>query len=434
MHPAWRELLLLVSEMLVYFGGMLLLFRLRGRFGIGAFFAALCSLHFLETYLAASVYVEVLDGWRLTPGSVVLFSGKLILLLLVYIREDAAIARQPVYGLLFGNLIICAVTALLRLHTTADLALLSDMGWLMLWGTALLFADSLLMILLYERLSRNFRGQLFLRLWLTTALVLSFDQAGFFAVLHYALDVPWSAGLAGWVGKIVAAGVYSGLTTAYLRVFERRGAGAAPRRRLADLFEILTYRQRYEALQQLAAHDALTGLLQRGQFDAVGQRLLAAAQRGGEPLGLLMLDADHFKSINDRYGHPVGDQVLRSIAGEIRRTLRGSDYAFRYGGEEFAVLAPATSREGVLALAEKLRRHIEACVPPGIAGPVTVSIGVATTRDGRESLDALVGRADRLLYAAKQAGRNRVCADAGARPPEAPPSLPRPAQAAEAQS
>lgn len=405
---------LLLAEMLVYFGGMLALFRARNRLGIGAFFAALCSLHFLETYLAASLYVEIIDGWSLTPGSVVLFSGKLMLILLVYIREDAAVARQPVYGLLFGNLLTAVAIALLRQHGaatahTADLSLLQNLGGLMIWGTVLLFIDSLLMILIYERLARLLRGALFLRLWLTAALVLSFDQAGFFAVLHGWLGVPWSAGLAGWIGKLVAAGIYSGLLTAYLRRYEAHDGTQAPRRELLDLFQILTYRQRYEALRHEAAHDALTELLQRGQFDPVGQTLSATARRRHEPLSVLMLDIDRFKSVNDRYGHPVGDQVLRQVAAEIRRVLRASDCAFRYGGEEFAVLAPGTDYGGAYALAEKLRSCVEATRRPEFTEPVTVSIGVATSHDGHESLETLVWRADRQLYEAKQTGRNRVC-------------------------
>lgn len=417
MSFALYEAALLIAEMLVYFGGMLALFRLRTRLGIGAFFAALCSLHFLETYVAASVYVELVDGWSLTPGSVVLFSGKLMLILLVYIREDAAVARQPIYGLLLGNFMTLAVISLLRLHGAVDaqpdLHLLQNMGGLMVWGTMLLFIDSLVMILLYERLARVLRNAMFLRLWLTSAVVLSFDQAGFFAALHLTLDVPWSAGLGGWIGKIVAAGVYSAMATLYLQHFEARAPAATPQRReLFDLFQILTYRQRYEALQEVAAHDALTGLLQRGQFDPLGQPLIAAARREHAPLSVLMIDVDRFKSINDRFGHPAGDQVLRDVAAEIRQTLRGSDYAFRYGGEEFAVLAPATSHAGALATAEKLRSRIGARTWAAIGEPITVSIGIATTtRSGDESLEDLVARADRRLYEAKQSGRNQVCAE-----------------------
>lgn len=412
---AFQEAGLLLAEMLVYFGGMLALFRLRTRLGIGAFFAALCSLHFLETYVAASVYVELVDGWSLTPGSVVLFSGKLMLILLVYIREDAAVARQPIYGLLLGNFMTLAAISLLRLHGAVnaqpDLHLLQNMGGLMVWGTMLLFIDSLVMILLYERLARVLRKAMFLRLWLTAAVVLSFDQVGFFAALHLTLDVPWSAGLGGWIGKIVAAGVYSAMATLYLQRFEARGTATPQRRELFDLFQILTYRQRYEALQEVAAHDALTGLLQRGQFDPLGQPLFAAARRHGEPLSVLMIDVDRFKSINDRFGHPAGDEVLREVAAEIRQTLRSSDYAFRYGGEEFAVLTPATSHAGALATAEKLRSRISSRIWPHIGEPITVSVGLATMRGDDESLEALVARADRRLYEAKQSGRNQVCAE-----------------------
>jgi len=103
-------LALLVAEAILYLGLMLLLFRFRRTIGIGAFFAALGSLHFLETYLAATLYLPVGGGLALSPGSVVLFAGKLALILLVYIREDAVAARQPIYGPIVGNLIGLATT------------------------------------------------------------------------------------------------------------------------------------------------------------------------------------------------------------------------------------------------------------------------------------------------------------------------------------
>jgi len=157
-----REPLLLIAEMLLYFGAMLGLFRARQRLGLGAFYCALGSLHFLEPISPPIFYVQVLPDWTLTPGSVVLFSGKLLLLLMVYVREDAAVVRQPIYGLLLGNLLVIAMVAVLRGHeplakpdgSAPDLGLLGEMGGLMLWGTLLLFLDSLMIILLYERLAR----------------------------------------------------------------------------------------------------------------------------------------------------------------------------------------------------------------------------------------------------------------------------------------
>jgi len=185
--------LLLVADALIYFAVLAALFRARHRIGIGAFFCALGVMHFLETYLASIVYVVLPFGIVASPGSTVLFTGKLMLLLLVYIREDAVVVRQPIYGLLIGNLLLFALAFLTRHHGAesvlsnrhADFAFLDEMGALMVWGTLILFVDCILMILLYER-SRLFLGgrRLLLRLALTGALILSFDQIAFYAGLR----------------------------------------------------------------------------------------------------------------------------------------------------------------------------------------------------------------------------------------------------------
>ena len=107
---------LLVVEMAVYFTAMLALFRLRETLGLGVFFCALGSFHFMETYLAAAYYLQLPLDISLSPGSVVLFSGKLALILLIYIREDALVARQPIYGLFIGNILLIGLVALLRQH------------------------------------------------------------------------------------------------------------------------------------------------------------------------------------------------------------------------------------------------------------------------------------------------------------------------------
>src|ERR1700733_3576193 len=151
--------LLLVADALIYFAVLAGLFRARHRIGIGAFFCALGVMHFLETYLASVVYVALPFGIVTSPGSSVLFTGKLMLLLLVYIREDAKVVRQPIYGLLMGNLLMIALAALMRHHglvalgpdRIADFGFLYEMGALMVWGTALLFIDCILLILIYEQ-------------------------------------------------------------------------------------------------------------------------------------------------------------------------------------------------------------------------------------------------------------------------------------------
>ncbi|HEV2538816.1 MAG TPA: GGDEF domain-containing protein [Frateuria sp.] len=165
-------------------------------------------------------------------------------------------------------------------------------------------------------------------------------------------------------------------------------------------------------LYQLARVDALTGVQNRLALNETATRLLAQANRSGRPLGVLMIDADHFKSVNDRFGHGGGDKVLLALVGSIRTTLRAANVVGRVGGEEFVVLAPDTSMEQALVLAERIRCTVES-TPLLVDGHVlqlTVSIGVAAPRPGERDVNALLHRADAALYGAKRAGRNRVMA------------------------
>ncbi|TAD88547.1 MAG: diguanylate cyclase [Alphaproteobacteria bacterium] len=164
-------------------------------------------------------------------------------------------------------------------------------------------------------------------------------------------------------------------------------------------------------LLSLIARDPLTGLLNPVAFRRDLQQLTALAARTGRPLSLAMIDIDHFKAVNDTYGHPVGDRVLRRLAHHISGSLRRSDVAGRLGGEEFAVILPSTPPSAARHAIDDLRRSFTALVEANHHGdePVTISFsGGIAGWDGTESLDQLLARADRALYAAKHAGRNRV--------------------------
>lgn len=158
-----------------------------------------------------------------------------------------------------------------------------------------------------------------------------------------------------------------------------------------------------------ADHDHLTGAPSRRAFFAVAEREHARARRLGSGLGMLLLDVDYFKRINDSFGHAVGDQVLRDLVRHTQDTIRKVDYHARLGGEEFAVLLPDATPETALAVAERLRAALDRSLQATPAARVayTVSIGVAMLEEG-ESVAALMARADTALYAAKAAGRNRV--------------------------
>jgi diguanylate cyclase (GGDEF)-like protein len=159
------------------------------------------------------------------------------------------------------------------------------------------------------------------------------------------------------------------------------------------------------AQSELANLDDLTGLRNRRSILNTASILDRSEAHTGS-LSLLMIDIDHFKTINDRFGHQVGDDMLRLVSGVLRTQVRTTDIVGRYGGEEFLVLMPDTGPEGALLVAEKVRRAVAEKVIQPV--PVTISIGVATTSENDVTLDRTLSRADAALYAAKEAGRNRV--------------------------
>ena len=165
-------------------------------------------------------------------------------------------------------------------------------------------------------------------------------------------------------------------------------------------------------LHLLARVDSLTGVKNRLALTETATQLLSQAGRVGRPLGVLMIDADHFKSVNDRFGHGGGDKVLLALVGSIRATLRASNVIGRIGGEEFVVLAPDTGLEQALVLAERIRETVETTplLVDGHLLQLTVSIGAVVAAPGEHDVKGLLQRADAALYAAKRAGRNRVMA------------------------
>jgi diguanylate cyclase (GGDEF)-like protein len=167
----------------------------------------------------------------------------------------------------------------------------------------------------------------------------------------------------------------------------------------------------FEKTQQLAATDELTGLFNRRQVLSLAAVEYERSRRYLHPLSAIMIDIDQFKRINDTYGHPVGDRVLRTLAACCRANLRAVDVIGRYGGEEFLVLMPETDHEKALEAAERIRRQVESIRLPTSRGQVqaTISLGVSTLPVGCDlPLDQLIVNADDALYAAKDAGRNRV--------------------------
>lgn len=166
-----------------------------------------------------------------------------------------------------------------------------------------------------------------------------------------------------------------------------------------------------EAIEILATRDELTGLYNRRSIDAVVSNLVAINLRYGRSFSIFLLDLDHFKRVNDRYGHPTGDNALRAVARCIEQTIRDTDIAGRYGGEEFIVACPNTSSTDANQLAERIRIAV-ASIPGsmlGFPGPQTVSIGLASIpAKCKYSMQELIALTDQALYKAKDQGRNQV--------------------------
>ncbi|WP_417675890.1 diguanylate cyclase [Roseibium sp.] len=405
---------LLVAEATVYFTVMMTLLHARRVIGIGVFMCALGVMHFLETYLASVFYVETPVG-ILSPGSTVLFTGKLLMILLLYIREDALVARQPIYGLLIGNFLIVALVMLLRNHVTVDavggrvpdIGFVDEMGWLMVWGTSLLFIDSIAIILLYERLGKWFGRHLCMRFLVSGIVVLTFDQAGFFLALRYVSDVHTDVFFGGWAAKMAAALVYTLFFTVYLKFFDDENSWLT-NRSFKDAFQILTYRERYEDLLQVVNKDHLTGAFHRRYYDTTAPDVLKSGLERSSPVSFLVIDIDFFKAVNDRLGHQTGDEVLKTIAQLLQENLRSDDHLYRYGGEEFVLICDRLGSEAACSLAERIRKLVERFSLVYLPEKVTVSIGVASAPEDGRTIKALFEKADSRLYQAKSSGRNRV--------------------------
>jgi diguanylate cyclase (GGDEF)-like protein/hemerythrin-like metal-binding protein len=312
-----------------------------------------------------------------------------------------------ILGLLASLLAILTLTAGLRAHRDR------------VGGARLVVAVSLALLLRCASLAATSMG------WMSRAASLTTIQL---ALLALALALGWTMlsrmkelRKTSEAAQAAQLAVASGQTHDLEDLVQERNAELSER--LRDLGEA---RQTAEAanqglqraltqLEQVASTDRLTGAWNRRRFEEAVLPEIALAKRRREPLSLLMFDLDHFKRVNDTFGHGSGDVVLAATAQAVRQHLRISDALIRWGGEEFLVMTPATRLEGAMDLAEKLRAAMAAIDFPD-AGQVTMSLGVSEYAPG-ESLEAWIERTDRALYRAKAEGRNRVVS---ASPPEYP--------------
>jgi len=168
----------------------------------------------------------------------------------------------------------------------------------------------------------------------------------------------------------------------------------------------ITLKNQRDQLKYEAVHDKLTGLYNRYQLDNEGYRKFKRALRQKSNMSVVMIDIDHFKDVNDNYGHIIGDEVLKSVAKLLRTNRRVEDFVVRYGGEEFLMLLEECKAENAYTIAEHLRKEIQNLNPAGVE--VTASFGIAQLKETHVSMDRLLKDADDALYQAKENGRNQV--------------------------
>jgi diguanylate cyclase (GGDEF)-like protein len=194
-------------------------------------------------------------------------------------------------------------------------------------------------------------------------------------------------------------------------VVSKRSIDADRRARLresvAQAAPILANQRNLAVAERRAASDTLTGLPNRRAADEIFKRMAAQAARSATALTAILLDLDHFKEVNDRHGHESGDRALALVGSIITSTIRASDFAARFGGEEFLVLLPDTDRDAAMIVAEKLRSEVEHAELVGV-GPISARVGLAVLPMDASEPDELLRKADRALYAAKESGRNRT--------------------------
>ncbi len=410
---------LLVMEAAFCGGVLLALFHQRRRVGLGPLYLVLGTLQFAQFVLAVSVRLEVMPGFAISPATAVLFPLTVMVVLLTYVDDDAGATRSLAYGIVICNLTLYAVTTMTGQHLRypGHVNVLGVTPGQVLTGRIIL-ASSLAVvaslvgaIVIFEAISRRVTSTLFLRLWTAAALVMLLDSVVFTTLAFAPRPAYWTILVTGLVAKLAGATFYAAFMAWYVTTFERpQTAPAGPDQR-GDVFSWLTYRQRYEEARTLMARDALTGLYNRGYFDEAAPRQLAHAGRARHEMSLVLVDIDRLKAANDRYGHKAGDELVRSVADEIRQMVRTSDVGCRYGGDEFAVVLTNADSAAAATFAGRLAHNVRtsagARTPPPPWAPATVSIGIATYPTDGTTMRELLRRADERLYDSK--GRGGDC-------------------------
>ncbi len=262
--------------------------------------------------------------------------------------------------------------------------------------------------------------------WQSTTVILAIGSVIFFSIFNLIITIAslrhaphevWYfllATIASLIGSIVTALTVFGVIPYYELTYRAIEIGLSIdvillSIALAEQFRVLQAEK--QVAEQLARLDSLTGLFNRRAFHDQAKIILYNAQRYHKKISVILLDIDKFKIINDKYGHSVGDEVIKQTADMIRNIIRKADISVRWGGEEFVILLPESGQEEAALLAERLRVNIERWVLPTVNGDLTftASLGVAEMSDDMTTLDDLIQLADNRMYQAKKNGRNQVC-------------------------
>jgi diguanylate cyclase (GGDEF)-like protein len=262
--------------------------------------------------------------------------------------------------------------------------------------------------------------------WLVISLLLyGVSRLGYFSFYEHTFDAQYFAGHVLKISGHVA--MLTGLFVSMFSIFQSEAKNASDLLRVNRILEIQLEVERrlvssLKESEYRATHDSLTGAHNRHSIMDLLHREASRCKRTQQQLGLLIIDIDNFKAINDAYGHPAGDEVLKQLAFKMTASLRPYDTLGRLGGEEFMVLLPNCALTEAAAVAERLRHNVsrDKLAVGQLTLPVTVSIGVATAKGPTMDVDLTVQAADSALYEAKHKGRNRVESHDPARMPSSP--------------
>ncbi len=400
-----EQLLIFAVEAILVVFVLFGLFRARHRIGYAPLYLVIGSFQYLQTLLASTLYAPVAPDVLVSPGSAILFSAGVTLVLLIYVAEGALEARRLIFGLIAANVAVsglCYVFAHhLSLPTTVNfLALqpetLASGARVLVAGTVVLALDIIGVVVLFEWLAKWLSPRPFLRFSVALLLALIFDALAFSTFAFFGTSEYTAILTANLYSKTVAAVFFAGCATLYLRFVDRPRVPEAgePTREL----RVLTYRERLEVLNAKARIDPLTGLRNRMMLFEDCQQQVSQALTANQPLAVVMLDVDGFKQLNDANGHLVGDAILSRIASCITPLLEDADEAYRYGGDEFLLVLPGADA----ARAKRLLAQVQSALGDDSPQQVSVTGGLALLGNDGATFRALLQAADNRMLRSKR--------------------------------